>query len=78
MDYVKLDADKQKAMLEQRLAQYEAEHYNHAVNVALLRASADASSDDVKRAIADEERAMAALDGAHDEVVKRLRELTKK
>ena len=38
MKYEKINTDQLAQMMDQRLAQYEAEHYQHAVNLALLEA----------------------------------------
>lgn len=64
MKYEKLTPDQQDQMLDQRLAQYEQEHFNHSVNVTLLEESGatdPATADAIKAARA----AMATLDKAH-------------
>ncbi len=67
MKYEKINDDQKQQMLDQRLAQYEQEHYNHAINLALLKASGttDAST---KAAIKQAEDAMTTLDKAHANV----------
>lgn len=64
MKYEKLTDDEKAAMLDNRLRQYEQEHYNHSINVALLRASG-AADDATLAQIAVGETAMATLDAAH-------------
>ena len=71
MKYTTLTADYQKRMLEQRLVQYEQEHFSHAVNERLLVASG-ATDEDTKNAIKIAKDAQATLDKAHAEVTKKL------
>lgn len=73
MKYDRLTKDQQEAMLEARLARYEAEHYDHAVNEVLLVASGD-TEQSTKDAIEQVRQAMATLDKAHAAT---LAELTK-
>ena len=69
MKYEKLEADQQAQMLEQRLGQYEMEHYQHSVNLSLLVASG-ATDDATKEAIKASQDAMDALDDAHANTLK--------
>lgn len=64
MDYEKLTLDQQEQMLDQRLAQYEQEHFNHSVNLKLLEDSGadDPATAEAKRAA---QAAMETLDKAH-------------
>jgi hypothetical protein len=67
MKYERINDDQKLQMLDQRLTQYEQEHYNHAVNLALLRATR-AIDDGTKVAIKQAEEALATLDAAHANV----------
>lgn len=67
MQYLMLDAEHQRLILQQRLLQYETEHYQHALNASLLTASAD-PSDEVAEAIKDAEQSMAVIEAAHGQV----------
>lgn len=71
MQYDTLAADAQRQLLNQRLAQYEAEHFQHTVNRDLIVASGDTSEAAVAQVKAAVD-AMAVLDQAHAEVKKRL------
>lgn len=64
MQYEKLTDEARAQMLDDRLAQYEAEHYQHEVNVQLLTAS---GSDDsaTTAAINEAKAAQLILDKAH-------------
>lgn len=64
MKYEKLNNDQQQQMLDQRLTQYEQEHYNHAVNLALLEASG-AEGDQIEAAKKVARDALKTLDDAH-------------
>lgn len=64
MNYEKINNDQKRQMLDQRLAQYEQEHYNHSINVRLLKASG-VTDDATKAAVKQAEDAMKILDGAH-------------
>lgn len=64
MKYEKLSKEAQEQMLEQRLIQYEQEHFAHATNKALLQATGD-TDPSVTAAIAEADKAMAVLDKAH-------------
>lgn len=64
MEYEKITADQKKQMLDQRLAQYEQEHYNHSVNLTLLKATG-ATDEQTKVAIQAAEEAMNTLDEVH-------------
>lgn len=75
MEYEKINTDQQVQMLEQRMAQYEAEHFGHVTNRALLLASPHAEDDDVQAAIQNAEEAMATLDEAHANVKKEIAKL---
>lgn len=76
MNYTKLDAAQQKAILDQRLAGYESEHYQHTLNKDLL-VSSGATDAKTKAEIANAEAAIKTLDKAHAEVLKRLAALPK-
>lgn len=67
MKYEKINDDQKRQMLDQRLGQYEQEHYNHAINLALLKATG-ATDDATKAAIKQAEEAMVTLDKAHANV----------
>ncbi len=67
MQYEKINDDQKKQMLDQRMAQYEQEHYNHAINLSLLKATG-ATDDATKTAIKQAEDAMTTLDKAHANV----------
>ncbi len=69
MKYEKIDDDQKTQMLDQRMAQYEQEHYNHALNLTLLKATG-ATDDITKDAIKQAEDAMSTLDSAHANVKK--------
>lgn len=71
MKYAALTTADQRAILEQRLRQYEADHFSHAINKDLLVASG-ATDDATKQAIKQADEAMATLDKAHAEVTKKL------
>lgn len=71
MNYTVLTPEAQQAMLEQRLAQYEAEHYQHAINVLILGV-VDAADEGAKEAIKSSKAAMSVLDKAHASVVKEI------
>lgn len=64
MEYEKLSTNQQINMLEQRLAQYEQEHFNHSINLKLLADSGDTSPEGETAKQAAEE-AMKVLDQAH-------------
>lgn len=68
MEYSELTDDEQVQILQQRIRQYEGEHFNHSVNKELLLASVPAGSepdDATKEAIKAAEEAMKTLDDAH-------------
>ena len=71
MDYSFLGDDQRQQILQQRLAQYEAEYFQHSLNCRLLAASGD-SSESTACAIAEAEAAMATLDAAHAGVLAEL------
>lgn len=64
MQYERLDNNQKKQLLEQRLTQYEAEHYQHSLNKHLLEQSGDAS-EQTKFAMKQADDAMATLDHAY-------------
>lgn len=81
MKYEKITADQQAQMMDQRLAQYEAEHYQHAVNLALLEAQ-PAPLDEQELAAWEQAKeqargAMQTLDRAHANAKKELAKVKK-
>lgn len=64
MKYEHLTTDQQAQLIEQRLANYEREHFEHGLNLAALEASG-ATDPDTMTAADNARQAMAVLDAAH-------------
>jgi hypothetical protein len=74
MEFTRLTVTQRKAMLEQRLTQYEAEFYGHELNKAALVATGDTSTgttDEIGRC----DEAMGIIDAAHGSALDELQAL---
>jgi hypothetical protein len=69
MEYTELTDSEQRQILQQRLKQYEAEHYNQTINFDLLKDKKDEQSVVVLEQIKD---TLKELDIAHAEITNRL------
>ncbi len=74
MKYERLSEDHQREMLEQRLRQYEGEHFNHSTNYDLLVEQGAENSAEAKQA----QEAMKTLDKAHANTKKKAGKIPKK
>lgn len=70
MEYQYLNGAQQKELLQQRMANLEAEHFNHSVNVELIQSAigdGEPSEADAQ-ALADAQAALATIESVHAEV----------
>jgi hypothetical protein len=61
IDYEQLNADEQLQIVEQRLHQYEAEHYGALLNRRALEQASDLSAEDKRRQLEQLDRTLASL-----------------